>query len=127
MELLKSIFTSPEFIYIYIIIVLIIVGIIFLKYEGIKKFITNSAFKTVAAVTFFAVIFIFITFNWLIELSSFAVGMANGALGLLLVWVFDKYAMKEIDTVEELKKGNQAYATFFLGICIIVAAAIINS
>jgi len=95
--------------------------------KAIKDFFTNSALKTVAAVTFFAAIFIFITFNWLIELSSFAVGIAKGALGLLLVWVFDKYAMKEIDTVNELKERNIAYSIFFLGLCIVVAAAIINS
>ncbi len=95
--------------------------------NAIKDFFQNSALKTIAVVTFFASIFIFITFNWLVELSSFAVGIAKGALGLLLVWVFDKYAMNDIDTVNELKKRNIAYAIFFLGLCIIVAAAIINS
>ncbi len=95
--------------------------------NAIKDFFQNSALKTVAVVTFFASIFIFITFNWLVELSSFAVGIAKGALGLLLVWVFDKYAMKEIDTVNALNERNIAYAIFFLGLCIIVAAAIINS
>lgn len=108
-------------------LLIIIIAVILIYKKPIKDFFTNSAFKTVAVVTLFAVISIFITFNWLIELSAFAVGIAKGALGLLLVWVFDKYAMKEINTVDELKERNIAYAIFFLGLCIVVAAAIINS
>lgn len=92
-----------------------------------KEFFSNSALKTVAVVTFFTILFIIITYNWLIEFSSFSIGMAKGVLGVFLVWVFDKYAMKEVDTVEELKKGNIAYALFMLGLCIVIAAAIINS
>ncbi len=95
--------------------------------NAIKDFFSNSALKTVAIVTFFAVVFIFITFNWLIELSSFAVGLAKGALGVFLVWIFDKYAMKELNTIEELKKGNISYALWMLGLCIVIAAAILNS
>ncbi len=90
-------------------------------------FFKNSAFKTVAAVTFFAVVFIYITFNWLIELSSFSIGLAKGTLGIFLFWIFDKYAVKEIDTITELRKGNIAYAIFLLGIAIIIAAAILGS
>lgn len=122
---MKEFFMSPAFYG--LIAVIIIAAIIFIYYKPIKEFFTNSAFKTIAVVTFFAVIFIFITFNWLIELSTFAVGIGKGALGLMLIWVFDKYAMKEIDTVEELKRGNIAYAIFFLGLSLVVAAAIINS
>lgn len=92
-----------------------------------KEFFQNSATKTVAVITFFAVIFIFITFNWLIELSSFAVGLAKGALGIFMFWIFDKYAVKEIDTINELKERNIAYAIFLLGIAVIIAAAILGS
>lgn len=109
--------------------VLIIVAatIYFVYRKPIEEFFKNSAFKTFAVVAFFAVIFIFITFNWLIELSAFAVGIAKGTLGVFLVWIFDKYAMKEIDTIQELKKGNIAYALFILGLCIVIGSAIINS
>lgn len=92
-----------------------------------KEFFQNSAFKTVALVTFFTIVFIVITYNWLIDFSSFSIGMAKGVLGVFLVWVFDRFAMKEIDTVEELKKGNVAYALFLLGLFIIISAAIIYS
>lgn len=122
---MKDFFTNIAWLYA---VALFVIALIIIYYKKpIIAFITNSAFRTVAVVTFFAAIFIFITFNWLIELSSFAVGMAKGALGLLMVWVFDKYAMKEIDTINELKERNIAYSIFFLGLCIIVAAAIINS
>lgn len=95
--------------------------------NSIKDFFSNSAFKTVAVISILATVSIFLTFSWFIELSSFAVGIAKAALGVFLAWSFDKYAMPEINTVDELKKGNIAYALFFLGLCIIVAAAIINS
>lgn len=91
------------------------------------EFFKNSAFKTIAVVTFFAIIFIYITFNWLIELSSFSVGLAKGVLGIFMFWIFDKYAVKEIDTINELKERNIAYALFLLGIAIIIAAAILSS
>jgi hypothetical protein len=92
-----------------------------------KDFFTNSATKTIAIVTFFTIIFLVITYNWFVEFSSFSVGIAKGVLGIFLYWVIDKYAVKEIDTIEELRKGNVAYGLFTLGIAVIIAAAIVNS
>lgn len=89
--------------------------------------IKNATFKVILFGTIVAVILIFITFNWLIEFSSFSVGIAKGILGVALVWIFDEYGLKEIDTIKELKKGNIAYALFLLGFFIVIAAAIINS
>lgn len=89
--------------------------------------IKNSTFQTIFFAAIVAIIFIFITFNWLIELSSFAVGLAKGVLGISIVWIFDEYGLKSVNTIEELKKGNIAYALFLLGLFIVVAAAIINS
>ena len=125
MEVIKEFFTSPQVLYTIVLIVL--VALVFLFDKKVKELYSNNTVKTILFVTFLAVVFIFITFNWLIELSSFAVGIGKGALGLFLVWVFDKYGMKEIDTIKELEKGNIAYAIFFLGLCLIVAAAILNS
>lgn len=92
-----------------------------------KDFFCNSAFKTIAIITFITVVLIVLTYNWLIEFSSFSIGMAKGVLGVFLFWIFDRYAVKEIDTIAELKKGNIAYAIFLLGIAIIIAAAIVYS
>lgn len=92
-----------------------------------KDLIKNSTFKVILFGTIIAVILIFITFNYLIEFSSFSVGIAKGILGVTLVWMFDEYGMKGINTIEELKKGNVAYALFLLGLFIVIAAAIINS
>ncbi|MEW6506397.1 MAG: hypothetical protein AB1432_01495 [Bacteroidota bacterium] len=91
------------------------------------EFFKNSALKTIAVVAFIAIILIYITFNWLIELSSFSVGLAKGVLGIFMFWIFDKYAVKEIDTIKELKERNIAYALFLLGMAIIIAAAILSS
>ena len=96
-------------------------------FSWFKEFFTNSALKTVAVVTFFTVVFIVISYNWFIEFSSFSVGLAKGVLGIFMFWIFDKYAVREIDTVEELKKGNVAYGLFTLGFAIIIAAAILGA
>jgi hypothetical protein len=95
--------------------------------EAIKQFFTNSAVRTAGVMAFFAVIFIYITFQWLVEISAFAAGIAKGVLGIFIFWIFDRYAMREIDTVEELKKGNVAYALFMLSLAVVIAAAILNS
>jgi hypothetical protein len=95
--------------------------------KGIIEFFQNSATKTIAVVAFFTIVFVVISCSWFIEFSSFSVGLAKGVLGIFLYWIIDKYAVKEIDTIAELKKGNIAYGLFTLGIAIIVAAAILGS
>jgi len=92
-----------------------------------KEFFNNSAFKTVLVVVLFAIVSNYITLGWFVEISSYAVGLAKGTLGIFLFWVFDKYAVKEIDTITELKKGNVAYAIYLLGIAIVIAAAMLGS
>jgi len=92
-----------------------------------KEFFNNSAFKTVLVVVLFAIVSNYITLGWFVEISSYAVGLAKGTLGIFLFLVFDKYAVKEIDTITELKKGNVAYAIYLLGIAIVIAAAMLGS
>lgn len=36
---------------------------------------------------------------------------------------FDKYVMKDIDTVKELREGNLAYAVFMVAVALLVLAA----
>jgi len=96
-------------------------------FANIKEFFSNSAFATIALVAAASIAAIYYTFNFLIEISSFAVGLGKAALGVFLFWIFDKYAMKEIDTVEQLKNGNIAYAIFLLSLAVLVSAAILGS
>lgn len=44
------------------------------------------------------------------------------AILLSAFWIFDEKVMKEIDTIEELKKGNIAYAIFLLAIALLFLA-----
>lgn len=90
-------------------------------------FIKSPAGRTIIAVTVIAVLLIVVTFTWIVTLSAFAVGIGKGVLGFCLLYVFDRYALKEIDTIEELKKGNIAYALAFLAVALVIAAAILNS
>jgi len=95
--------------------------------KGILDFFKNSALKTVAVVTFFTIIFLVLSYNWFIEFSSFSVGIAKAIIGIFLFWIFDKYAVKELDTIEEIKKGNISYAIFLLAFAVIIAAAILGA
>ena len=55
-----------------------------------------------------------VTFIYAVEFSAFAVGIMKVVIAVGLFWLFDKYAMKSIDTITQLKKGNTAYAIFIL-------------
>lgn len=96
-------------------------------FTKIKEFFGNSAFITIVFFITASGFALYYTFNFLIEISSFAVGLGKAALGIFLFWIYDKYAMKEIDTVEQLKNGNIAYAIFLLSLALLVASAIIAS
>jgi hypothetical protein len=59
--------------------------------------------------------------------SLFLAGLLKAAIGLALWWGIDRYILKKLDTQEELKNGNTAFALFSLGFFIVIAAAIIAS
>jgi hypothetical protein len=65
-----------------------------------------------------------ITFTGPVEFSGFAAGLAKATMGMLLFVLFDRYVLWGIDTVEELKKGNTAYAIFLLSVAVLLAACI---
>jgi len=70
------------------------------------------------AITLFVISWLFLP-----EFSSFAAGILKVSVAMTMFFLFDKYLMKEIDTIEELKKNNIAYAIFLLCFAILVAAA----
>jgi hypothetical protein len=91
------------------------------------EFIKSAHGKLMLAVSLVAAFTIYLTFNFFINLSSFAVALTKASISLILYWLFDRYGMKQIDTVEELKKGNIAYAVFMLALAVIIASAIAGS
>jgi uncharacterized membrane protein YjfL (UPF0719 family) len=79
---------------------------------------------------FFVVLFgvsvlsIWFTFNHAVEFSAFAVALAKVTIGAFIFYLFDVVALREINTITELKKGNVAVAMFFLGYAILIAACV---
>lgn len=90
--------------------------------EGFTK-----AMKFFIIMIVISVIAVAFTFIYAIDLSSFAVGIAKFTIALLVVWAFDRFACREVNTMEELKKGNVAYALFLLGVLILAAAVVAQS
>ena len=71
-----------------------------------------------------AFISVWYTFNYAVEFSAFAVALAKVFIGMFLFYLFDVWALKDIDTIQELKNGNIAVSIFFLGYAILVAACV---
>jgi len=97
------------------------------KEDIMLEFLKSTHGRMMIIVSLVAGLLIWLTFTFFINLSSFAVSITKAIISLILFWLFDSYAMKQIDTVEELKKGNIAYALFMLSLAVIIAAAIAAS
>ena len=57
-------------------------------------------------------------------LSAYPAIVGNIGFGVGLWWLIDKFVLKNIDTIEEIKKGNIAFALLLLALAIIIAASI---
>lgn len=64
------------------------------------------------------------TFTWALAYSGFAAAFAKAVIGILLFYAFDHFVMKDVDTLNQLMKGNTAYAIFLLSYALILAACI---
>ncbi len=60
-------------------------------------------------------------------LSAFGAILGNVSIGLIILWAIDKFALKNIDTPTELKKGNIAYAIFWLGLALVILGSLLAS
>lgn len=61
-----------------------------------------------------------------IELSEFAARPLIAIIGCSLYYVVVRYGHNEIDIIAELKGGNRAIATYFLGYAGLIAAALLG-
>ena len=87
----------------------------------------RDAMKYFSVMAVISVAVIAATFTFALALSGFAVGVAKFTIALVIVWGFDRFACREIDTMQELKNGNVAYALFLLGLFILAAAVVDQS
>lgn len=62
-----------------------------------------------------------------IEWSSFTAATLKASIGLGALVIADRFLLPNADTLEELKAGNVAWSVGFLGICSIIAAALLAS
>lgn len=96
--------------------------------EEIKRWTQTIAGKIYIAIVLILGIAIFaLSMIYIPEYSSFTAGILKAAVGITLFYLFDKYALKEVDTIDELKKGNIAYSLFLATIGALIVAAMLAS
>jgi len=57
--------------------------------------------------------------------AAFGAALLMASIGVTLFFVIDKWVLNEIDTIEEIKKGNIAYGLFMLAYAIVLAGSIV--
>ena len=63
-------------------------------------------------------IIVFAGFQLLLpEFADFPAGIVKIGIGIIVYTLVDKFFLKDIDTIEELKRGNTAYAIFIFALC----------
>lgn len=82
--------------------------------------------NTIKYIAGIAVIGMLVLVGLLLLAPAFAVwgeALAVVAAFVAVFVAFDKYVMKEMDTVKELREGNLAYAVFMVAVALLVLAA----
>ena len=64
------------------------------------------------------------TFAAVPALSGFAAGLLKAALAVGAFWAFDRFVLRDLDTVAELKAGNVAYGLMLVALAILLAATV---
>lgn len=70
---------------------------------------------------------LWVTFNYFIEFSAFGVLLTKAAFGLALAGLVDNFVLYKFNTIEEIRKGNLAFAVVYAGFMLVIAAAVISS
>jgi hypothetical protein len=89
------------------------------------------ALKTIAILVGTTIVSVLVTYLFFGLLfpeftTGLAVRLSRVAMFLGLTWAWDKFSLHEVDTIEELRKGNVAYAIFIsaftLGLAVVCAS-----
>lgn len=67
---------------------------------------------------------VWLTFEYFPQYSYFGAAVAKVGISITLFYLIDAYLLSEIETIEELKNGNIAYALVILAYAIIVGLAL---
>lgn len=65
-----------------------------------------------------------VTFAAVPALSGFAAGLLKAALAVGAFWAFDRFVLRDLDTVAELKAGNVAYGLMLVALALLLAATV---
>lgn len=85
---------------------------------------TKSMLKVLVILSIIALVFLYITFEYIMSLSAFSVGLVKYVISLSLLWTVDKIAFRKVDTLDLVSRQPLAYAVFFLANAILIVACI---
>jgi hypothetical protein len=81
--------------------------------------------KTIIVFICVGILGLILSFISIPMLSALPAILANVGLGLLVFYIIDRWVLKEVDTLGEIKKGNISYAILLLSFAIIILASIL--
>lgn len=87
--------------------------------EMLKKYWYSIAMMVAGIVFFLIAIFIDT------RLGETAIGILKLGIGVGLFFFMDRYFLKDVDTIEEIKKGNIAMGLLFIAYAIVFFAAML--
>lgn len=67
-----------------------------------------------------------VTYTHAVAFSDYFIVLLFATIFFAVFDWFDTYVLKKVDTIEELKKGNIAYALFLIAIALIVLSAAVT-
>jgi len=95
------------------------------EFKKIETTIENISYLKFGLIAIFAIIFGILGILFVPTiLSAYPAIVGNIGFGIGLWWLIDKFALKNIDTINEIKKGNIAFGLLLLALAIIIAASI---
>lgn len=92
--------------------------------RAISGFFSNRTVLFLMGITILAFALFLFSIESFIVLSSFIAAFVMAAIGLSLLVLADRFLLRDVDTIEQLKEGNVAWGLALLGICIVIAASI---
>jgi len=83
--------------------------------------------KTLLKLALPAVVFLLVTWLWVVDFSALSLAATKAVLGVFVLYVVIKYGHDEISAIRMYQEHPQTYAAMLLAYALVIAAAIFGS